>query len=141
MISVSDEIKLAKVAGREDAKTGEELQKFGMACGLWYPEKVYAVRPDGRGELKEPEQLEYIYKVWRPHKDIVQAFEVLEGLGLPYDVEKEMHKGCSWYEISIYSEDSSKRIGYNCPYVDGSNNLILSESICQAVLNAVTNEH
>ena len=118
-----DLIKLAVVAGYEKAP-----------CS---PEDCYSKSNWGGGtnDVWMDQNRQYV-KVWQPGKDIAQAFEVLEGLGHPFTIDREVQDDCLWYEVSIYSKDSELMNGYNDPYNDGSDNTNLPESICQAVINA-----
>ena len=72
----------------------------------------------------------HTFDAWQPHKDISQAFEVLEGCGLPY----ELRKG------KFYSINPPKK--FSCVlYTKGERALsslyeTLPEAICKAVLKA-----
>ena len=98
----ADLIKLAEVAGLEIRVANENL--------IW-------IQEDGHDSVP-----------WEPSFDIAQAFEVLEGLGMRYTIEKIItDKATSWLCVidPINRDINHGRFG-DTP----------SEAICQAVLRA-----
>ena len=116
-VSIDDLIKLAEIAGYNK-----------KPCS---PEDCYI--KGNRNEIWMNQNRIYV-KVWQPHIDIAQAFEVLEGLGNPFTIDRECQNDELWYEVDIYSMDSKWVIGKNDPYNDNSDNHKLPISICMAVL-------
>ena len=71
------------------------------------------------------------YSYWRPHEDLNQAFEVLEGLGQNYDICKSDYLTDS-YRVEIFYDNFNEDIEEDGPTVP--------EAICNAVLKATEQE-
>ena len=109
----------------------EQLIKLAVVAGVAKHDCQLRTYSDGRVVLSIPDSSNPFTgkssRIWRPHEDIAQAFEVLEGLGQNYDICKSDYLTDS-YRVEIFYDNFNEDIEEDGPTVP--------EAICNAVLKA-----
>ncbi len=124
-------VKLAEIAGYEDAKDGDELHRIKK--GLWWSGDIYVLKKGDLSNLDPIEHLGARYEAWHPHTNITQAFEVLEGGQESDDYIVQLIKSPDYHLCQL---ESPCRIPFvNCTSGMGKTH---AEAICQAVLKVAT---
>lgn len=98
----------------------EQLKKLAEIAG--YEKSVYTSMPNLL--VHDMDYKNMTFSSWQPHKDIAQAFEVLEGLRYEYGISTYKSNGYRMYLVDIEDE-----YGESSESADN-----LPEAICRAVL-------